>query len=194
MSQALTYPASAITRDPDAELVAAAQQSSESFSLLYERYLPRVYRYLSARVAAEDAADLMQAVFLKAFDALPGFKGKAGSTSFAAWLFRIARNAVIDAHRRRRPATGLDVTQVTGVVSSVEGPESAVLRSERLQRLRLLVAGLDPAKRDLLALRFAAGLSSREIGGLVGKNEAAVKKQLSRIIAQLKESYTDEPE
>jgi RNA polymerase sigma-70 factor (ECF subfamily) len=177
MSQALTYPASAITRDPDAELVAAAQQSSESFSLLYERYLPRVYRYLSARVAAEDAADLMQAVFLKAFDALPGFKGKAGSTSFAAWLFRIARNAVIDAHRRRRPATGLDVTQVTGVVSSVEGPESAVLRSERLQ-----------------ALRFAAGLSSREIGGLVGKNEAAVKKQLSRIIAQLKESYTDEPE
>jgi RNA polymerase sigma-70 factor (ECF subfamily) len=75
-----------------------------------------------------------------------------------------------------------------------DSPEDLVLRRERLDRLRAMVSRLDANKRELLALRFAAGLTSREIGTVVGKSEGAVKKQLFRIIASLKEQYVEEPD
>jgi RNA polymerase sigma-70 factor (ECF subfamily) len=57
------------------------------------------------------------------------------------------------------------------------------------ERLRSLLVELDLEKRELLALRFAAGLSSRQIAGVTGRSEAAVKKQLTRILRTLKEKY-----
>jgi RNA polymerase sigma-70 factor (ECF subfamily) len=72
------------------------------------------------------------------------------------------------------------------------GPEQAALRTEQLERLRSLLRELDSNKRELLAMRFAAGLSSREIGAVIGKKEAAVKKQLGRILRTLKEKYGDD--
>jgi RNA polymerase sigma-70 factor (ECF subfamily) len=76
--------------------------------------------------------------------------------------------------------------------SSADSPEDLVLRRERIDRLRMLVARLDTNKRELLALRFAASLTSREIAAVVGKGEGAVKKQLFRIIASLKEQYFEQ--
>ena len=71
-------------------------------------------------------------------------------------------------------------------------PDAIAEKRERLARLRTLLERIEPAKRELLALRFASDLSSREIATVVGKSEAAVKKQLTRTIAQLKEYYRDE--
>ncbi len=85
----------------DDQLVAAAQADPALFAALYRRYLTRVYRYARARVPTdEDAADATQQVFLQALDALPSYRARG--VPFSAWLFRIARNATIDAHRRRR--------------------------------------------------------------------------------------------
>ena len=64
-----------------------------------------------------------------------------------------------------------------------------MLRRESLERLGALVAELDDDKRDLLALRVAAGLSIREIAAAAGKSEAAVRKQLERTLKRLKEQY-----
>ncbi len=92
--------------DPDDALIAAALERRELFGELYDRYMPRVYRYLVTRTASpEEAADLTQAVFMKALDALP--KYRTGQAPFAAWIFRIARNAATDAHRRRRPRSSI---------------------------------------------------------------------------------------
>jgi RNA polymerase sigma-70 factor (ECF subfamily) len=71
-------------------------------------------------------------------------------------------------------------------------PDAIAEKRERLARLRALLERIEPAKRELLALRFASDLSSREIAAVVGKSETAVKKQLTRTIAQLKEYYRDE--
>src|SRR4051812_38705252 len=88
----LSTAASATVAGSDDALVAAARESSEAFGDLYRLYLPRVYRYLSTRTASpEEAADLTQQVFLRAFHALPGYRAK--EAPFTAWLFRIARNA-----------------------------------------------------------------------------------------------------
>ena len=106
-------------------------------------------------------------------------------------LFRIARNVATDAHRRRRPALDIDLLPERLDIASDDDPEVAALRRERVERLREQLATLDPDKRELLGLRFAAGLSSREIAPVVGRSEAAVKKQITRIIQQLREQYGD---
>ena len=176
----------------DEAIVAAAQADPAAFAAIYDRYLPRVYRYLAARTATpEDAADLTQAVFLKAFHGLGRFR--PGVTPFASWLFRIARNTAVDSHRRSRPSVPWEA--VPDVVSAPGGaPEDALLRSERLRELGVALDSLDPAKRDLLALRYAGGLSVAEIAALVGKRPEAVKKQLQRIVNDLKEHYRDQHE
>lgn len=180
-------PAPAATDD---SLVSAVRDGQAGFADLYDHYLPRVYRYLYARVQSpEDAADLTQAVFLRAYTALPRYK--SGNTPFVAWLFRIARNAAVDHQRRRRPSVPLE--PLAGNLQDHQAsPEALALQGERLANLRSLLAGLKPQERDLLALRFAAGLSSSEIAALVGKSEAATKKQLTRTIHALKEYYRDE--
>lgn len=174
----------------DDTLVAAAHADPEAFRHLYDHYLPRVYRYIYSRAPSpEDAADLTQQVFVRAFDSLGRYRPGG---FFASWLFRIARNVAIDADRkRRRGATIVDLALVAEPADP-SFTEDEYVRKERLQRLSAILLTLDPHKRDLLALRFAAGLTSAEIGSLVGKSESAVKKQLSRIIDSLKEQYRDD--
>ena len=190
MIQALAAAIPAESRE-DAELVAAALQYSDEFGLLYERYLPRVYRYLLSRCGSRDeAADLTQIAFTRAYDSLRRYQ--PGRAPFAAWLFRIARNAAADAHRKRRATISWDGLPEALTAANCAQPDAIAEKRERMTRLRTLLERIEPAKRELLALRFASGLSSREIAAVVGKSEAAVKKQLTRTIAQLKEYYRDE--
>lgn len=174
----------------DEALVAAAREQPADFGLLYERYRQAVYRYLMLRVGTrEDAADLTQLVFLRAFRSLAAFKAKRAP--FSAWLFRIARNAATDSLRRKRPTiywSGLTEALTAGI----EGPEHAAEQRERLDLLRREFERLSQDKRELLILRFATELTVREIAQVIGKSEAAVRKQLSRIIDALKEHYDDE--
>jgi hypothetical protein len=80
---------------------AAASGDSGAFAELYERYRPRIHAYLLTYVSThEEAGDLTQQVFLRAFQHLPSYRQSAAP--FSSWLFRIARNAAIDASRRRR--------------------------------------------------------------------------------------------
>lgn len=92
----------------EAALVQAARQDSDAFGTLYLRYLDRMYRYVRTRTATEDdAADLVQQVSPRALTALPHYRDQ--KAPFAAWLFRIARNAAIDANRRHQTTVPWDL-------------------------------------------------------------------------------------
>ena len=173
----------------EAALIEEARANPLAFDQLYQRYVARVYRYLRARSESdEDAADLTQQVFLQAFHALQGYEQRG--LPFAAWLFQIARRIVTDSYRRHRATLSWDTLPTAlEAARDEQEPESIALQQERLARLRVLLAKLDAGKRELLALRFAAGLSSPQIAAVLGKSPAAVKKQLTRIIASLKEQY-----
>ncbi|MDQ3547568.1 MAG: RNA polymerase sigma factor [Chloroflexota bacterium] len=172
----------------EALLVRAAQEDATSFAPLYHHYYPRVYRYLRARCGTdEDAADLTQAVFLRALAALPNYRERG--LPFAAWLFRIASNLATDAQRKQRPTVDIDILPEEFYATGGNPPEQAAIDSERLDRLRAVVATLDASKRELLELRFAGGLTSAEIAAVVGKREGTVKRQLSRIIQGVREQY-----
>lgn len=173
----------------ETELVRAAQAHPSEFALLYQRYLPRVYHYVRSRLETEeDAADLTQQIFLQALDALPAYQPRGAP--FVAWLFQIARHAVIDAHRRRKNVVSWDALPAAfHTPVEYQDMDGQLVHQERLVVLKTLLAGLDPAQRELLALRFAAGLSAPQIALVVGKSQAAVKKQITRLLHTLKEQY-----
>lgn len=176
----------------EAELVRAAQTDPAVFALLYQRYLPRVYHYVRARLETDDeAADLTQQIFLQALEALPGYQPRG--VPFVAWLFQIARHAIIDRHRRRKTVLSWDALPVAfHPPTGYQDMDTQLLHQERLEQLKTLLAKLDPVQRELLALRFAAGLSAPQIALVVGKSPAAVKKQLTRLLHTLKEQYHEQ--
>lgn len=175
--------------DDEADLIKRAQIEPAVFAELYRRHLGRIYAYLRTRVVCEeDAADLAQQVFLQAFDALPKYRPQHGRP-FSAWLFQIAHNIVIDSYRRQHRMIPLESIPQRLQPFLAENPETNLLQMESVAQLRRHLARLDPAKRELLALRFAAGLSTPQIATIVGRSPAAVKKELTRTLNKLKEFY-----
>ena len=143
-----------------------ARSDPEAFAELYVRHMPAVYRYLLACTGnVDDAADLTQQSFAKAYASLGRYRA---SGSFLAWVLRIARNAAVDANRRRRPSVSWEDLPEWRLPASEESVEGAALREETAEALRALVAGLTDEKRDLLALRYGAALSCEEIGRVLG--------------------------
>lgn len=171
-------------------LIRAAQADPAVFGALYRRYLGGVYWYLRARLLeAGDADDLTQQVFLRALEALPRYRDRG--IPFSAWLFRIARNAASNARRRHRPVVPWARAPAVAQRDATQDPEAHALREEELGHLRAILAALSPEQYELLALRFAAGLTAREIAAVVGKSEAAVKQRLARTMRDLKEHYRE---
>lgn len=179
------------TVSEEASQVQAAQQDPAAFAPLYRRYQDRVYMYMRTRTESdEDAADLTQQVFLRALDSLSQYRPRRGS--FAAWLFRIARNAAIDWQRRQRKTVTWDLLPEALQPVADHDLEAGMLRREAAARLRTLFAELDADKQEILVLRFAAQLTIAEIAAIIGKSEAATQKMLLRTIQGLQESYHDE--
>jgi len=168
----------------------AAGSAYPGFDALYERTVERIYAYLRARTSSdEEAADLTQAIYLKALKAWPRRPEEPGA--LVPWLFRIGRNAATDLYRRRRQTVAWEYLPESLQPVAERGVEDRVLRRESAERLRRLLNGLPPAKRELLGLRFAAGLSYAEIGAIVGKGEAATKQQILRLLYALKDQYDE---
>jgi RNA polymerase sigma-70 factor, ECF subfamily len=172
----------------DAELARDSAHDPAAFTALYQRYARRVFWFVRSHTGSrEDAADLTQQVFLRCYAALADYQDRG--VPFSAWLFRIARNMVIDFYRRRHPAVSWERLTAHDEMALTQPGPYPMAPGGRLEEMEALIAGLPPGKRELIALRFGAGLSVREIAQVVGKSEAAVRKQLQRLIRDLKEAY-----
>jgi RNA polymerase sigma-70 factor (ECF subfamily) len=173
--------------------VARARAGDElAFTELYDEYAPRVYRFLLLRVRQPaDAEDLLQRVFLKVIEALPGFEERG--LPFGAWLFRIARNTAIDFERARRAASVLD--DLVEQPDELPGPAALAEQALARARVREALATLTDEQRDVVAYRFLAGLGPAEIGRLMGKREGTVRALQFRALQALRklgrESFDD---
>src|ERR1700716_3670338 len=147
---------------------------------VYTQEGPSILRYLRARSNDRtEAEDLHAETFCRAWQAWPRFRGEA--TDIRPWLFRIARNLLVDRHRRRRLLwfLPLETDQVSGVKDDVATAVSD--RSLLEQALRRLSS----SDRELVAFRMA-GLSHRDIGRIQGRSERAVKMAWHRAIGRLR--------
>jgi RNA polymerase sigma-70 factor (ECF subfamily) len=184
-----------LTSDDEAALVEAARCDPAAFAALYRRYLAPIYRYLVHRLGnVKDAEDLTSQVFVEALEGLARYRDRG---RFAAWLFTIARRKAITAYRRRRPILPLDPADETVDAGTLAATGSAgdllerVEMSEDRQRMAALFTGLQEDQRELLRLRFTAGLSYHEIGQLLGRSPAAVKMAIYRLVRQMAERWEE---
>ena len=172
----------------DDDLIHRATQDRAAVSILYRRYLPRVYRYLYARVGScSEAEDLTSQVFLAVIEGLPRYRERG---HFAAWLFSIARRKAADYYRQRKPQVALD--EAFNLDSTSGEPLAQAIRADEQERLGKLVTGLSEEERELLHLRFAAGLSFSEIAATTGRRESAVKMSLYRLLERIQQQMEAE--
>lgn len=164
------------------------------FTEFYRVHLAAIYRFIRSRTPTpQDAEDLVQQVFFKAFRAQAGFRGDESAQ--LAWLFRIARNETASWYRRPRPeSVPLDglLRSVAEPADSSLGPEDRVLVDERDQALALMVARLSETEQEVIQLRFAAGLSSVEIALVLDCSAGAARQRLHRALDRLREWSSDD--
>lgn len=178
----------ALQADDDSMLIETARHDAAAFALLYRRYVTLIYRYLFSRTGNEaDAQDLTAQVFLEVLEGLHRYHDRG---NFAAWLFTIARRRATDHYRRRSPLPLDDTPDLGGD----NDPLLHVIEREALDRLTGLIAQLDDNQRDLLRLRFAAGLTFGQIGIILGRSEAAVKMAVHRLLDRLRAKWRAQDE
>jgi RNA polymerase sigma factor (sigma-70 family) len=166
-------------------LVAQAVAEPAAFAAIYDHYFPRVYNYVRYRVGdAETADDLTAQVFERALVHIGGYR--PGRAAFAVWLFAIARNAVSDHLRARRRRCWLSLETLHDRSSGDPQPEEVVTRDETRAELLGAVAHLSDRERDLIALKFGAGLTNRRIAELASLSESNVGVILYRAVRRLR--------
>ena len=165
--------------------IPAPNTTAVAFDALYRACVDDVHAYawslLHDRAAAEDVTAL---AFERAYRKRHRFDAAKGSER--AWVFAIARNAALDELRRRRRTAALltdpeDPAAAGAVTASGE-------EVERRVTVRAALAALDPRDRELVALKFHAGLSNAEIAGVLGVSESNAGTKVHRAVAKLREA------
>jgi RNA polymerase sigma-70 factor (ECF subfamily) len=167
-------------------LVAEAQRgNTQAFGRIFDEYSGPIYRFIASRVNhPSDAEDLTQLVFVKALEALPRYEARG--IPFGGWLFRLARNAIIDQIRTRRDH--LSLVAVTTRESDETGPEAMADLHDDLDRVAEALAELTDDQREVIELRFFAGLSVAETAEAMGRHDGTIRGLQFRAIAALRRS------
>ena len=171
--------------DQESLLIERAQQDPLAFAALYDQYVDRVYNYIYQRTGNHgDAEDLTARTFLKAFVHLKGYRMRG--IPFAAWLYRIAHNAVANWHRdsHRHQMVALDA--VVERSRDDDRPEDLAQSKEESTVLVQAVRRLPAQRQELLILKFSEGLSNAEIGQIMHRTEGAIKSLYHRTLLALR--------
>lgn len=175
-------------RQEDAALARrAGSGEAEAFGVLYDRYVDAVYRYVFYRVRNEaEAEDVTSEVFMRALRAIPKYEPRQ---AFLAWLYRIARNAVIDRSRRR--ATRQQVTFEDALAhpnaDQVVNPDEGLLAGSDASAVRKAMQQLTPLQQEILVLRYVEGYDTKTISKLVGKRDGTIRGIEFRALAALRQ-------
>lgn len=180
----------------ETELVKQARKgSAAAFEALAAPLEGMVYRLcLGLLRNASDAQDAAQDAMLRAYRAMPGFRGGSG---FATWLYRIARNTCLDvlkSARVRNERASLDALSDAGFDPAADGPAPDALyeQAARQAALREAIAALPDDMQALLALRYGEGYGYEQLAAALGVPEGTVKSRLNRAKERLRALLPDE--
>jgi RNA polymerase sigma-70 factor (ECF subfamily) len=168
----------------------AARRDASAFGRLYDEFADRIYGFIRVRVRdPRDAEELTETVFLKAWEAIPDYEQRG--LPFPAWLFRIARNTVIDFARSeaRKPAVAPEA-EAEEMAAEVRLDEEVLAKLDA-ERVREAVRRLTEEQSAVVTMRFLWGFSLKEAALVLGATEGAVKalqhralRSLARILAE----------
>ena len=182
-----SMPTAARNQDPDVELIeryfAGDTSAFDEIMIRYERQIYRVcYRFVEHR---EDAMDLAQDVFVKAFEHLPTFRRES---TLKTWLYRIAINHCLN-HVKKHSQEFVQVTEFTS--STKSSAQAELEHQEQRQRFRRLVKRLPPKQKAILELRVNEQLSYEEIAKISGRSISTIKASVFFALEKLRKFVKD---
>lgn len=167
-------------------IITQCQQGNlDGFGQLYDRYVQPIYRFIYFKTHhKETAEDLTSTTFMKALEGIPSFNAK--KASFKTWLYRIARNTVIDHYRMSRPTESLEDAWGVSDGANLERDTDSQLKIEAVERYMKL---LKPDQREVVLLRVWGGHSFAEIAEIMGKSEGSCKMNFKRVMEKLRDDF-----
>ena len=166
------------------QLVKKAQNGDRrAVGEIYELFLDRIFRFIRFRISStEDAEDVTQEVFMKMWRGLDNYR--ADGSPFEAWLYKIARNSVIDYYRGQKPAVALD--NAFQIADGKKSPEVAALQSIGKQEALLGLKKLKHSYQEIIILKFIEDKDNREISAIIDKPVEHVRVLQSRALKALR--------
>ena len=179
------------TRIPESEiqlLVASAQTGdSEAFGAIYDALVDPIYRYIFYRIGSrEDAEDITEQVFLRAWERISSYR-PTGGHPFSAWLYRIAHNQVVDMYRQRARSQTSELPEDLAEESADASPIIATERALSQSQLSRVIRQLPEQYQQVIVLRFVNDLSYTEISAVLDKPEGTVRVLQFRALKRLRE-------
>jgi len=166
------------------ELIRRAQEfDEEALSWLYQLFYPKLYNYAYLQLGnVQQAEDLASEVLLRVLESLKGYRFRG--VPLTAWVFRIARNYLIDLHRRRQRRPQVELHE--GIPSAEDSPHVAAERAIAQDELRLALTRLTEEQRQVIILKFVAGMDNASAARVLGRSQGAVKSLQHRALVSLR--------
>ena len=173
------------------EVRGAARGDQDAAAALFDHLYPRLYRYAFARLSSrQDAEDVASETFAKVLRGLDRFKWRGNG--FEAWVFRIAKNLIVDRYRvGDREVIGDELVDSVLPVQT-DGPETGALANEQRDELTSMIDRLPEEQREIVLLRFAGELDTHEVAATTHRNANAVRQLQFRALTNLRKWMTDE--
>lgn len=173
--------------DGDAQLVErAVSGESSAFGLLYDKYQEQIFRFIYVKVGRrEDAEDLAAQVFLQALTNISDWRDLG--YPFSSWLYRIARNSVIDFYRASKNNTSLEDLPAEQFATMAQELEVDTDIALSIAHVRKSMLSLKEEYQDVLLMRFVEDMSIKDTAAALGKSEGAVKLLTHRAVRALRE-------
>jgi RNA polymerase sigma-70 factor (ECF subfamily) len=152
------------------------------FDTIYDHYLPKIYRFIYYRTRHKQIAeDLTSTIFLKVVQNLNSFRH--GAAPFSAWLYRVARNTLIDHARVAKPILDLETAVNVADKQNVSDETNEVLN---LEAIKSQMTKLSDQQREIVTMRVWDGLSHKEISEILEISEGSSKVAFSRAVDKLR--------
>jgi len=172
------------------ELIRRAKEcDSSAFAAIYDHYYPDIYNYIYHRVGnVQLAEDLASEVFLKVLESIDSYTFRG--IPLSAWLFRLARNMLID-HFRTSPRPGVEVPLEEEIVLTEGGHDATLERKVTRKQLLEALSNLTEDQQEVVVLKFMEGFSNTDVAKIVGKSEGAIKSLQHRALSALSRIWTE---
>lgn len=164
----------------------AVDGDAEAFSLLYERFVGRIYNYIFYRTGtAVDAEDLTAKVFYRALGRIKFYRSQG--VPFSAWLYRIAHNLVANWYRDNSRKQEVPLEDYVFLQHHADYPEQVLVEDQEKEWLLKSIRKLPQERQELLILKFVDRLSNSEIALIMGRSEGAIKSLYHRTLLSLRD-------
>jgi RNA polymerase sigma-70 factor (ECF subfamily) len=156
---------------------------------LYQQFYPKLYNYAYIQLGdVQQAEDLTSEVLLRMLESIKRYSFRG--LPFSAWVFRIARNCIIDLHRRRKRRP--EVTLFDGIPDTEDSPPLAAERSMTRAEIRRALVHLTEEQRQVIILKFIQGMDNATVARVLGRSQGAVKSLQHRALVSLKKILSRE--